>query len=110
MSNQSLMQYLICPQIPYEELSTFDEVLAAGTAAALVPIKSITLSSKGDKFSYPDAANEPGACCVKLLTTLKGIQQGRIEDKQDWLCNVPKPEQWGKGEGKGMDETVDQLP
>jgi branched-chain amino acid aminotransferase len=97
-------------QIPYEELATFDEVLAAGTAAALVPIKSITLSSKGDKFSYRDGSNEPGPCCVKLLTTLKGIQQGKIEDKQNWLFNVTKPDQWDSGNTNGTDRTVDQLP
>ncbi|KAF2876333.1 aminotransferase [Massariosphaeria phaeospora] len=97
-------------EIPYAELSTFDEVLAAGTAAALVPIKSITHTSAGDKFTYGDGSDEPGPICVKLLTTLKGIQQGKIEDKQGWLCKVDKPQQWGTGKVNETDETVDQLP
>jgi branched-chain amino acid aminotransferase len=85
-------------------------VLAAGTAAALVPIKSITYESKGEKFTYKDASHEPGPVCVKLLTTLKGIQQGKIEDKQNWLLQVDKPDLWGKQGANGVRETVDQLP
>jgi branched-chain amino acid aminotransferase len=97
----------IC-QIPYEEIESFDEVLAAGTAAALVPIKSITVESKGQKFTY--GTDEPGEVCIKLLSTLKGIQQGKIEDKFGWRVEVEKPAQWGThGEG-AQKETVDELP
>lgn len=103
------MCYANLPQIAYDEIKQFDEVLAAGTAAALVPIKSITMNSKNDKFTYPAASEQPGPVCVKLLTTLKGIQQGKIEDKQGWLFKVQKPEQWGKNETSG-EQTVDQLP
>ncbi|KAF2112467.1 branched-chain-amino-acid aminotransferase [Lophiotrema nucula] len=100
-------------EIPYEELREFDEVLAAGTAAALVPIKSITLESKNDKIFYKEAETEPGACCQKLLATLKGLQLGKIEDTFGWRHEVKRPEQWGKealnGNGKGEPD-VDQLP
>lgn len=100
-------------QIPYGELSEFDEVLAAGTAAALVPIRSITMESKGEKISYKDAAEEPGPVCVKLLTTLKGIQLGKIEDKQGWRIQVEKPAIWAKGSSNGHangEESIDELP
>ncbi|KAF2265594.1 branched-chain-amino-acid aminotransferase [Lojkania enalia] len=98
-------------EIPYDELFTFDEVLAAGTAAALVPIRSITLESKGDKIEYKEASQEPGPCCVKLLTALKGIQLGNIEDKFGWLYQVEKPEQFGKqANGEKPDDNVDRLP
>ncbi|KAF2474578.1 branched-chain amino acid aminotransferase II [Lindgomyces ingoldianus] len=99
-------------EIPYTELTTFDEVLAAGTAAALVPIKSITLESANEKFVYRDGSDEPGPCCVKLLQTLKGIQLGKIEDQFGWLEDVEKPEQWGNGKANGekMDNNVDALP
>ncbi|KAK3197032.1 hypothetical protein GRF29_1536g326271 [Pseudopithomyces chartarum] len=97
-------------EIPYSELHEFDEVLAAGTAAALVPIRSITLESKNEKISYKDAAEEPGPACVKLLSTLKGIQLGKIEDKQGWRVQVEKPQLWGKNGVNGEEETVDQLP
>ncbi|KAL8950821.1 MAG: hypothetical protein Q9222_003168 [Ikaeria aurantiellina] len=82
--------------IKYEELPSFSEVMAAGTAAALVPIKSITMTSKKDKFQYQDGGEEPGPACTKLLTTLKGIQQGQMKDSFGWLDFVEEvqlPEQ-----------------
>ncbi|KAF2015722.1 branched-chain amino acid aminotransferase II [Aaosphaeria arxii CBS 175.79] len=98
-------------EIPYTELSSFSEVLAAGTAAALVPIRSITYTSKNEKFAYKEAAEEPGPACVKLLSTLKGLQQGKIQDSFGWLFNVEKPKQWGVTKGKAADEeNVDELP
>jgi branched-chain amino acid aminotransferase len=70
-------------------LSTFNEVLAAGTAAALVPIKSITCNSRNETSSYIAAdSDEPGPVCVKLLTTLKGIQAGKIKDTFNWNSKV----------------------
>ena len=71
--------------ILYEELPTFTEVAAAGTAAALVPIKSITMKSKNDRFTYQDERKEPGPGVTKLLTTLKAIQQGKAKDEFGWL-------------------------
>ncbi|KAF2717175.1 branched-chain amino acid aminotransferase II [Polychaeton citri CBS 116435] len=73
--------------IKYEELPSFTEVLAAGTAAALVPIKSISMYSKKDKFNYCKG-EDPGPGCIKLLDTLKGIQQGRIKDTFGWCEQV----------------------
>lgn len=75
-----------------------------------MPIRSISLESKNEKISYKDAAEEPGPACVKLLTTLKGIQLGKIEDKQGWRVQVEKPQLWGKKGVNGTEETVDQLP
>ena len=79
------------PKIKYEELPSFSEVLAAGTAAALVPIKSITRNSTNDTFSYiAEDSEEPGPICVKLLSTLKGIQAGKIKDTFGWNHKVEK--------------------
>ncbi|PSK55384.1 hypothetical protein B9Z65_2773 [Elsinoe australis] len=72
--------------ITYEELPEFEEVMAAGTAAALVPIKSITRGK--DTFNYRDASDEPGPVVVELLTRLKGIQLGKIDDKHSWCEKV----------------------
>lgn len=85
-------------------------MLAAGTAAALVPIKSITMDSRGDKFSYKAAEKEVPPTCAKLLSTLKGLQQGKIVDKQGWLFKVERPEQFGKTKANGGAHTVGQLP
>ena len=95
--------YLTCVltnmlQIPYDEIKEFDEVIAAGTAAALLPIKSITMKSKNDKINFTAADTEPGPVCAKLLETLRGIQQGKLEDKHGWLYKVERPA-LGRGTG-----------
>jgi branched-chain amino acid aminotransferase len=77
------------PQVLYPELASFSEVLAAGTAAALVSIASITLNSKSETFTYL-TAEEPGPVAVKLLTTLKGIQVGKVKDTFGWNDVVPE--------------------
>jgi branched-chain amino acid aminotransferase len=41
---------------------------------------------------------------------LKGIQQGKIEDKQNWLFKVDKPDLWGKQSEAAKKDSVDQLP
>ena len=104
-------------QIKYDELSSFSEVMAAGTAAALVPIKSITMRSRNDEFKYQGGSDEPGPACIKLLTTLKGIQQGKIEDKFGWLERVQQANrsEWEENKAKeatnGVDKgMVDKLP
>lgn len=103
--------------VKYEELSSFTEVIACGTAAALVPIKSITMKSKNEKFLYQGGSDEPGPACLKLTTTLKGIQQGKIKDSFGWLDYVPEPKDFASGatpDGpdtmNGVDGNVDKLP
>lgn len=100
--------------ITYEELPKFEEVMAAGTAAALVPIKSITRGK--DEFKYRDASDESGPIVTTLLTKLKGIQTGKIDDKHKWLDTVASPQEGTFGredEGTNGDvneDAVDQLP
>jgi branched-chain amino acid aminotransferase len=83
-------------RIPYEELPQFSEVMAAGTAASLVPIGSITMRSKNDKFTYQCGSDGgAGEICGKLLKALRGIQFGEIDDKCGWLDEIkPAPEGW----------------
>ena len=91
--------------------------MAAGTAAALVPIKSITMRSRDDKFTYQNESDEPGPACVKLLTTLKGIQTGKIEDSFGWLETIKEAKriEWEEHAAKGVTNgvekgNVDKLP
>lgn len=83
-------------RIPYEELSKFSEVMAAGTAASLVPIGTITMRSKNDKFTYQCGSDGgAGEVCGKLLKALRGIQFGEIDDKSGWLDEMkPVPQGW----------------
>lgn len=62
--------------------------MAVGTAAALLPIKSITRKSTSDKFIYQNGADQPGPCTLKLSEMIKGIQKGKIEDTFGWCVKV----------------------
>lgn len=68
------------------------------------------MQSRGDKFTYAEAQQEPGPACKKLLATLKGIQQGKIEDKSNWLFTVERPAQFGKQDQTDGAKIVGQLP
>ncbi|KAK2628291.1 hypothetical protein QTJ16_002937 [Diplocarpon rosae] len=101
--------------IKYEELPSFCEVLAAGTAAALVPIRSITRNSCDQTITYiTSSSEEPGPVCVKLLTTLKGIQNGKIKDTFGWNSRVEKvdAQKYSVVETANgtIGESVDMLP
>lgn len=76
-----------------------------------MPIKSITKESGGEKFTYNGGSDEPGEIIVKLLSTLKGIQQGKIEDTFGWLDRVQEPEGYGSTTPPNANgDNVDQLP
>ncbi len=83
-----------CRPITYDELPSFTEVIAAGTAAALVPVKSISMKSKNEKFLYGNGTEEPGPAFLRLLRTLQDIQQGKIKDPFGWLEQVGEPEDY----------------
>lgn len=86
--------------------------MAAGTAAALVPIKSITMDSKSDVIKYmDDGEKNPGPVCTTLLSTLKGIQQGKIKDSFGWLDAVPEPKGYESKSGEAADRngSVDNV-
>ncbi|KAK1779471.1 branched-chain-amino-acid aminotransferase [Copromyces sp. CBS 386.78] len=131
--------------IKYSELPSFSEVMAAGTAAALVPIRSITRRvkpSSSHSLASSDATKEnarvsfnkdaeeetvtyldesvedAGDICLKLLSQLKGIQLGKVEDKLGWRFVVTEEdgkkaegsEKARASEGKGTEaQTVDQM-
>jgi len=94
--------------IKYQELASFSEVMAAGTAAALVPIRSITRRKAagqglpadsprvskeegdgGETVTFlPASQEEAGPVCLKLLTQLKGIQLGKVADEFGWRLEI----------------------
>ncbi|KAF2669747.1 branched-chain amino acid aminotransferase II [Microthyrium microscopicum] len=99
-------------RIPYSELKGFEEVMAAGTAAALVPIKSITSRANKDKIDYLKG-DDAGPVCDKLLSTLRGVQLGSVEDQWGWLDVVEKPTGYEKKDANGTSvngKSVDALP
>ncbi|PSK46150.1 hypothetical protein B9Z65_5118 [Elsinoe australis] len=85
---QSLGWKVECRSVKYEELSEFTEVMACGTAATILPIKSITRKSSGDKFSYCEDFEGFGPLTRKLLAMLQDIQKGYTEDTYGWLTDA----------------------
>lgn len=73
-------------QIPVEELETFDEVGACGTAAVISPISEIDDLDNGKKYIFsPDG--KPGEWSEKLYNALRAIQYGEAEDTHGW-CEI----------------------
>ena len=71
--------------IPEEELASFEEAGACGTAAVISPISYIDDLDTGQRFEF---GSEPGPISRKLYDTLRGIQYGTVEDKHGWTTVV----------------------
>ncbi len=69
--------------IEVEELSTFEEAGACGTAAVISPIGQID-DVANDK-SYVYTTGEAGKISTELYKRLQGIQMGDVEDKFGWV-------------------------
>jgi branched-chain amino acid aminotransferase len=68
--------------VPVEELNTFEEAGACGTAAVITPIGEIVDRETGNRYTFGD---EPGPVSKKLYETLQGIQYGEIPDMHGWV-------------------------
>ena len=94
ITNKSLMQLakdmgiaVECRQIPEEELSTFEEAGACGTAAVISPIERI--DDVENNKSYVIAKDgKPGPVCTKLYNKLRAIQYGDEPDVHNWITIV----------------------
>ena len=73
--------------VPVEELSTFEEAGACGTAAVISPIERI--DDYDEKTSYVFSKDgKPGPVCDKLFHKLRGIQYGDEPDTHGWVTVV----------------------
>jgi len=73
--------------IAEEELSTFEEAGACGTAAVISPIERI--DDPENNHSYVIAKDgKPGPVCMKLYNKLRGIQYGDEPDTHGWVTIV----------------------
>ena len=70
--------------VPVEELPSFTECGACGTAAVISPIGEIHDMQTGASYSY---GTEVGEYSMKLYTALQDIQYGRSEDIHHW-CTI----------------------
>lgn len=71
--------------IPYDELNTFEEAGACGTAAVISPIAEIDDLDTGAKFIF--TTGEGGPKSTMLYNALRAIQYGESEDKHNW-CEI----------------------
>ena len=92
ITNKSLMQLaedfgmkVERRQIPEEELDTFEEAGACGTAAVISPISYIDDLETGKRYDFGE---EPGPVSRKLFEHLRNIQYGIEEDKHGWTVIV----------------------
>lgn len=70
--------------IPEEELSTFEEAGACGTAAVISPIERIDDLEMGKSYVI-SKDGKPGPVCTKLYQHLRAIQYGDIADPYGWV-------------------------
>lgn len=70
-----------------EELETFEEVGACGTAAVISPIARIDDIDTGKSYLY-SKDGEPGPISVKLYNKLRAIQYGEEPDKFGWITFI----------------------
>ncbi len=70
--------------IPLEELSTFEECGACGTAAVISPIGKIVDMQTNEVYDF---GMKVGETSLKLYNVLQDIQYGRAEDKYGW-CTI----------------------
>lgn len=94
ITNKSLMQLaedlglkVERRQIPEEEIETFEEAGACGTAAVISPINEIDDLENGKKYKIAKDG-KPGPVCTKLYHLLRGIQYGEEPDTHNWTTVV----------------------
>ena len=73
--------------VPVEELATFEEAGACGTAAVISPILKIDDLSENKTYEFVKDG-KPGEISKKLYDKLRGIQYGDEPDLHDWVTIV----------------------
>lgn len=72
--------------VAIDEIPTFEEAGACGTAAVISPIGMIQDRESGQEFIL-SKNGEAGPWCTKLYNFLTGVQYGEVEDKFNW-CTI----------------------
>lgn len=71
--------------VPFEEIETFAEIAACGTAVVVTPVCEIV---RGDKTITISAPDECGPVLQKLYDAVQGIQYGLLPDTHGWCVEV----------------------
>ena len=73
-------------EVYVDELSDFAECGLCGTAALISPEGKIV--DHGKEICLPSGMEDMGPVTKKLYDTLTGIQMGRIEAPEGWICKI----------------------
>jgi branched-chain amino acid aminotransferase len=91
ITNKSIMEMapdmglkVECRPVPVDELETFEEVGACGTAAIIAPIGEIKDIEQDKSYIY-SKDGKPGPISTKIYNRLLGIQFGDEEDPYNWV-------------------------
>ena len=68
------------------EEGKFRECGLCGTAAVISPVGQI--NDHGKVFEFASGMEEMGPVLKKLYDTLTGIQMGRLEAPEGWICEI----------------------
>ena len=73
-------------EVPLTELSSFEECGLCGTAAVISPVGKIVNGT--EELCFPSGMAEMGPTTKTPYDTLTGIQMGRIEAPEGWICRI----------------------
>jgi branched-chain amino acid aminotransferase len=73
-------------EVKFSEVKDFAECGLCGTAAVISPVGKI--NDHGNEIAFPSGMDEMGPITKKLYDTLTGIQMGRIEAPEGWICKI----------------------
>ena len=73
-------------EVFFDEVKDFAECGLCGTAAVISPVGKIV--NKGEEICFPSGMEKMGPTIQKLYDTLTGIQMGRIEAPEGWICRI----------------------
>ena len=73
-------------EVAFTELKDFAECGLCGTAAVISPVGKVV--NHGEEVCFPSGMTEMGPVTKKLYDTLTGIQMGRLEAPEGWICKI----------------------
>ncbi len=73
-------------EVYMDEVKDFAECGLCGTAAVISPVGKVV--DHGKEICFPSGMDEMGPVTKKLYDTLTGIQMGRIEAPEGWICEI----------------------
>lgn len=73
--------------VPFDEISTFEEVGQCGTAAVISPVGRVDDLDNNQSFTFTKDGN-PGPISTKLYNKLRAIQYGDEPDTHGWITVI----------------------